>query len=63
MTLVNDAPERRPGLFEIRLRRSSQRRPALPFDTIAANGWLSSCAIVAAIAPTVVRRATLSSSD
>ena len=43
--------------------RSNQRRPALPFDTIAASGWLSSCAIVPAIAPTVVSRATLPSSD
>src|ERR1700732_3579542 len=36
----------------------SQGRPALPFATIAANGWLISWAIIAAISPIVGETAT-----
>jgi hypothetical protein len=66
------SPARCPSLT-IRLRReqtsskldsglASHRKPALAFITMAANGWLTSCAIEAVIAPAVIWRLTCASS-
>ena len=58
MTPVSDAPERRPGLIEIRLPDDPANEGCehdRSIQSLLTAGW-SSCAIVAAIAPTVVSR-------